>query len=84
MERSNNEKGSGLVGGESVRSEDAVFSDAVAEFLDSGSGAGTGEGLEDVLKSATSVERVAKNDLNAIQSPNDGEINGNVSINQSN
>lgn len=78
LERSNNEKGSGLIGGESVRSEDAVFSDAVAEFLDSGSGAGTGEGLEDVLKSATSVEMVAKNDLNAIQSPNDREINENT------
>lgn len=84
MERSNNEKGSGLIGWGSVRSEDAVFSDAVAEFSDSGSGAGTGERLEDVLKSATSVERVAKNDLNAIQSLNDGEINGSVSINRSN
>lgn len=82
MERSNNEKGSGLIAEGSVRSEDAVFSDAVAEFSDIGSGAGTGEGLEDVLKSATSVESIAKNDLNAIQSLNDGEINGNVSINQ--
>ncbi|KAM1385287.1 hypothetical protein ACFX15_031013 [Malus domestica] len=78
LERSNNEKGSGLIGEGSVRSEDAVFSDAVAEFSDSGSGAGTGEGLEDVLKSATSVEKVAKNDLNAIQSLNDGEINENT------
>lgn len=77
MERSNNERGSGLIGEGSVRSEDAVFSDAVAEFSDSGSGVRTGEELGDVSKSATSAERVGKNDLNA----NAREINGNVSIN---
>lgn len=65
----------------SVRSEDVVFSDAVAEFSDSASGAGTGEGLENVRESEINLERVAKNGLNVIQSLNDGEITGNVSMN---
>ncbi|XP_021833946.1 uncharacterized protein LOC110773732 [Prunus avium] len=62
----------------SVRSEDVVFSDAVAEFSDSASGAGTGEGLENVRESEINLERVAKNGLNVIQSLNDGEITENT------
>ncbi|CAB4263146.1 unnamed protein product [Prunus armeniaca] len=62
----------------SVRSEDVVFSDAVAEFSDSASGAVTGEGLENVRASEINLERVAKNGLNVIQSLNDGEITENT------
>ncbi|BFG15534.1 hypothetical protein CerSpe_018080 [Prunus speciosa] len=62
----------------SLRSEDVVFSDAVAEFSDSASGAGTGEGLENVRESEINLERVAKNGLNVIQSLNVGEITENT------
>lgn len=81
MERSNHEKGSGLIGEASIQSDDAGFSDAVAEFSDSGSAAGTGEGLEGAQGSAANVERVANNDLNAIQFHNDGGTTGNLTMN---
>lgn len=81
MERSIYEKGSGLIGEASIKSDDAVFSDAVAEFSDSGYAAGTGEGLEDAQESAPNVERVANNDLNAIQFHNDGGTTGNLTMN---
>jgi hypothetical protein len=81
LERSNHEKGSGLIGEASIQSDDAVFSDAVAEFSDSGSAAGTGEGLEGAQGSAANVERVANNDLNAIQFHNDGGTTGNLTMN---
>lgn len=78
MERSVYERGSGVIGQGSIKSDDGVFSDAVQEFSDSGSAAWTGEGLEDAPGSAPNVERGAKSDLNAIPFHNDGGTTGNL------
>ncbi|XP_061989344.1 uncharacterized protein LOC133707901 [Rosa rugosa] len=72
LERSVYERGSGVIGQGSIKSDDGVFSDAVQEFSDSGSAAWTGEGLEDAPGSAPNVERGTKSDLNAIPFHSDG------------
>ncbi|KAH7521545.1 hypothetical protein FEM48_Zijuj07G0044900 [Ziziphus jujuba var. spinosa] len=56
------DKPSGRAGETSNRFEDDVFSDAAAEFLDSGSGAGTRE------QPPNDVDNILKNETNTIQS----------------
>uniref|UniRef100_A0A6N2M8F7 C2H2-type domain-containing protein n=1 Tax=Salix viminalis TaxID=40686 RepID=A0A6N2M8F7_SALVM len=65
-----NEKGSGGVGSRSNRSEDDVFTDAIAEFPESGSSSVTGEHTKDVKEPEINLE-VNKA---AAQSSEDGSI----------
>ncbi|KAL2647541.1 hypothetical protein AAZV13_05G124300 [Glycine max] len=58
LETGNNEKGNEGNGEKLIRSEDEVFSDAVADFLDSGSNPEIKERLQDNLDSGANVERV--------------------------
>ncbi|KAF3456689.1 hypothetical protein FNV43_RR01343 [Rhamnella rubrinervis] len=57
--------GTGLV---SNRSEDDVFSDAAAEFLEGGSGAGSDERLANVREPVSDVENILKNESDIFQS----------------
>ncbi|XP_050236949.1 uncharacterized protein LOC126686763 [Mercurialis annua] len=61
--RSSSEMGSGARGDRSGRSEDEVFTDAVAEFTDSGSGKGPEESSGDVKKRETYADTVAEKDF---------------------
>ncbi|KAJ6680357.1 PENTATRICOPEPTIDE REPEAT (PPR) SUPERFAMILY PROTEIN [Salix purpurea] len=65
-----NEKGSGGVGNRSNRSEDDVFTDAIAEFPESGSSSVTGEHTKDVKEPEINLE---VNNATA-QSSEDGSI----------
>lgn len=74
MERINSEKGSRGVGERSNRSEDEVFSDAVAEFLDGGSARGIEEHPQDVKEPATKVETISENHTMTTHAHEDGTI----------
>ncbi|PON55711.1 Zinc finger, C2H [Parasponia andersonii] len=56
------------------RSEDEVFSDAAAEFSDSGFGAGSQERLVDAGESAVNVEKIVKSESHTIPSSECGPI----------
>ncbi|KAG6750015.1 hypothetical protein NC652_033560 [Populus alba x Populus x berolinensis] len=56
LERGINEKGSGGVGSRSNRSEDDVFTDAIAEFPESGSSPATAEHTRDVKEPGINLE----------------------------
>lgn len=72
LERGINEKGCGGVGSRSNRSEDDVFTDAIAEFPESGSSPVTGEHTRDVKEPEINLEI---NKATA-QSSEDGSITG--------
>lgn len=54
-----------------------MFSDAVAEFSDSGTNSRVGEPLKNAQEPATNVEKVAKDDPSINKSLKDGGIAGN-------
>ncbi|XP_011006105.1 PREDICTED: uncharacterized protein LOC105112197 isoform X2 [Populus euphratica] len=56
LERGINERGTGGVGSRSNRSEDDVFTDAIAEFPESGSSPVTGEHIRDVKEPGINLE----------------------------
>lgn len=58
LETGNNEKGSAGNGEKFIRSEDEVFSDAVADFSDSGSNPDIKERLQDSLDAGADMEMV--------------------------
>ena len=72
LERGINQKGSGGVGNRSNRSEDDVFTDAIAEFPESGSSSVTGEHTKDVKEPEINLEVNKVTD----QSSEDGSITG--------
>lgn len=78
LETINHEKPCGGTGLISNRSEDDVFSDAAAEFLDSGSGVGSNERIANVREPVADVENILKNEAETIQSskndPNAGKF----------
>lgn len=80
LKASGYEKGSGGTRDLPNRLEDEVFSDAAAEFLDSGFGSGTQENQVDAAKSAIDVEKIVKSESNTIQSSEGGPIAGKLSI----
>ena len=82
LEASGSEKGSGGAGELPNRSEDEVFSDAVAEFVDAGSGtvAGTRGGPEDAGELAINVEKVIEKESEAIRPVDCGPVAGKLSI----
>lgn len=65
VETSKNGIGSAGIGERSNRREDDVFSDAVAEFSDSGISPGTEQGLENARESTINVEKVANDGFDA-------------------
>ncbi|XP_023927706.1 uncharacterized protein LOC112039093 isoform X2 [Quercus suber] len=74
VEPSSIAKDIGGIGERLNRSEDEVFSDAVAEFSDSGTNSGVGEPLKNAQEPATNVEKVAKDDPSINKSLKDGGI----------
>lgn len=58
LDTGNNEKGSAGNGEKFIRSEDEVFSDAVADFSDSGLNPDVKERLQDSLDSGADMEMV--------------------------
>lgn len=64
----------------SNRSEDEVFSDAVAEFSESGTNLGIKEALKDAQEPATNVEKVVKDDPKMSKSFKDGDIAGKLVV----
>ncbi|RZC12545.1 hypothetical protein D0Y65_012355 [Glycine soja] len=76
LETGNNEKGNEGNGEKLIRSEDEVFSDAVADFLDSGSNPEIKERLQDNLDSGANVERVDIKETNFSGSSEGKDFNG--------
>ena len=73
----NNEKGNNGIGEKINRSEDEVFSDAVADFSDSGLSQGVKEHLQEgSLDSDSGVERVEKGDPKFPGSSEENSFNG--------
>ncbi|XP_020204056.1 uncharacterized protein LOC109789501 isoform X2 [Cajanus cajan] len=75
LETGNNKKGNEGNGEKIIRSEDEVFSDAVADFSDSGSNAEVKERLQDSLESGADVERVDIKELNFSVSSEEKDFN---------
>ncbi|KAJ4845631.1 hypothetical protein Tsubulata_038342 [Turnera subulata] len=80
LERSDNEKASGVGGGlgeRSSRSEEELFSDAPTEFIDTGgSSPGTEETLKDIKEPGISVDTVSDNCVTITQPNDDGLASG--------
>lgn len=76
LETGNNEKGNEGNGDKLFRSEDDVFSDAVADFSDSGSNPEIKERLQDSLDSGADVERVDIKEPKFSGSSEDKDFNG--------
>ncbi|KAL5542714.1 hypothetical protein UlMin_010424 [Ulmus minor] len=74
LEASNHEKRRVATRELSIRSEDDVFSDAAADFSDSGASAGTQGRLRDVGQPETTVERNLTNESSSIESVKAGPI----------
>lgn len=70
MEPFNHDRPNCVTGEISNRSEDDVFTDAAAEFLDSGSGAVNEQRLANVQEPTADVKNVLKNEANSIPSSN--------------
>ncbi|KAG5015322.1 hypothetical protein AAZX31_08G104300 [Glycine max] len=76
LETGNKEKGNEGNGEKIIRSEDEVFSDAVADFSDSGSIPEIKERLQDSLDSGADVERVDIKETKFSGSSEDKDFNG--------
>lgn len=81
LETGNNEKGSDGIGEKLTRSEDDVYSDAVADFSDSGLSPGVKDRLQEVsLDSGTEVEKVNTTEQKLSGSSEHSDFNGKKKI----